>query len=87
MPWHSTHCQAALVSELQWLQRGQQKDCPFTAHPPGLIYLTAPCFQWHAYAGWLQCEQRIPLLSRPILSDHSKEFVSTLWGFFPASGC
>lgn len=83
MPWHSTDCQAALVSELHWLYRGQQKDCSFAAHPPGLICLTAPYFQWHDYVGWLQCEPRIPLLSRPIPSERSKAFASAWWGLPP----
>lgn len=83
MPLHNTHCQAALVSALHWLHRGQQKDCPFTAHPPGFIYLTAPRFQWHDYVLWqLQFELRIPLLSCPIPSECSEAFVFAWWGFF-----
>lgn len=82
MPLHGTDCQAALVSELHWLHRGQQKDCPFTAHPPGFIYLTAPSFQWHDYVLWqLHFELRIPLLSCPIPSGRSKAFVFAWWGF------
>lgn len=80
---HSTDCQPALVSELHWLHRGQQKDCPFTAHLPGFIYLTAPSFQWHDYVLWrLHFELRIPLLSCPIPSERSKAFVFAWWGFF-----
>ena len=69
MPWHSRDCQAALVSELHWLHRGQQKDCPFTAHPPGLIYLTALSLQRHDYVVW--AENSSVVTSNPIWAQQS----------------
>lgn len=38
MLWSGTDCQPALLSELH---RGQPKDFPSTAHPPGLFFLSS----------------------------------------------
>lgn len=84
MPWHNTDCQAALVSELHWLHRGNNKrTAPFAA-PSTRTYLfncTILSLTWLCCVR-LQCELRIPLLSRPIPSELSRAFVSALWGFF-----
>lgn len=90
MPWCSRDCQAALVSELHWPHRGQQRDGPFAAHPPGFIYLTAPFFQWHDYVLWqlqFRAENSSVVTSNPVSVQQSICFCPVFLFFLVGSEC